>query len=785
MGIFKVFFSIVVLQYSASVLSLDISSIDIPANDIVFEPVTNKIYVTVSGTAGPDIGNTITSINPDTKQIEDSIFIGSEPGDMSLAEGTQTIWVLINGASGFRSFDASTQVPGQIFSAGTDSIGRTLSPQKIEAAPFSSNTVAINRVNGFSSGEGIAIFVDGIALPNVTPRLPSGATSFAFSDNGLEIAVLNQSFSRYEIEKYTVTSSGLNFTEETIGTLSGVNTNSNRFDIDVENQIIYSSVGTAFDFSTSSLLGRFSFPSFFSGAPFEVLSQFGVICFIENSSLWIFDLNNYTLIDSILISGINGSVTNLIAINDADLAFTTDAGQLFFIENIDEFSENVALPFTSEEIFPLNQGVVRNLVKDNVTTVIEETLENAFDINGILTTGIYSSEGHTNYYTNDGNGLVMHGELNADGMFSAFEPPLVIINSNDLKLNDVVHSSGVYRIGSQGIGGVVLEYNSTSTIQQQELISTSFGTYAAIRINISLNIFGDILGVPFNSNINESIWLAETVGLVRRTQSNESGSTEYLLSDVSPNPFGNKLFSAVLPSARSIQLGDSATAFATVINTGMSDAIGCNVTLESNVLARLDYQELDISTFQLIGNLNESITIPSNSSKTFFISVTPFSILPIAELELRYDCLNADAAESISNVNTFTLSVDANPVSDVVAVTTVTDLVSSIGSTSLFAVGSFNQGISETLTVVPVSSNSNNALSLSICQTDPSLGTCISNIESTVTLDFLNQSNATFAIFVEPLSDINNNPADNRVLIKFEDSLGNLRGLTSTSIRTQ
>jgi hypothetical protein len=76
-------------------------------------------------------------------------------------------------------------------------------------------------------------------------------------------------------------------------------------------------------------------------------------------------------------------------------------------------------------------------------------------------------------------------------------------------------------------------------------------------------------------------------------------------------------------------------------------------------------------------------------------------------------------------------------------------------------------------------------VSLSLCQTDPGTGQCISDIGSSVTVDVGQGQTPTFAVFVTGHGTVPFDPGRNRAFVRFEDAAGAIRGTTSVAVRTQ
>jgi len=254
--------------------------------------------------------------------------------------------------------------------------------------------------------------------------------------------------------------------------------------------------------------------------------------------------------------------------------------------------------------------------------------------------------------------------------------------------------------------------------------------------------------------------------------------------DAAPRP--RSLFASILPISRSVQVGTPATVFAVLLNGGESQASGCRVSPSIGPLGAFNYTRTDPSTNALVsGSADIPFDLEPGAVQTLLVSITPNAELPATDVPLDFRCDSGEPATSVVGVNTLLFSASNSPVVDVVGLTTVVDLVAPEGSTGLFAVGSVNVGITDTVTVSLDTGGVPLPLNLNICQTDSTTGACSSAIGPEVSLNYPANSTATFAVFAEPTAPISINPAAHRIFIRFSDSAGSVRGATSTAVRTQ
>ncbi len=316
----------------------------------------------------------------------------------------------------------------------------------------------------------------------------------------------------------------------------------------------------------------------------------------------------------------------------------------------------------------------------------------------------------------------------------------------------------------------IYKHNGNDWYEHTKVSPSDQNAYDKFGNSVRLNGDNIIIGSPrdaCNDNQNDLIFL----------QTSSCGAS-YVYNDVSTLTYNT---TASLPSGRSVQVGAPASFFASMINIGSNNATGCVLSPNTSIAADFSYQRTNPLDNSLVGNANTPFNINAGEIQTLYFSFTPNLPINTVETALDYYCENSVAAEITAGINTLGLTADNNPVPDVIGLTTVVDLQANIGATSLFAVGSANIGATANITVSLDDGGKNLPLDLKICQTDSS-GACNSAIASSFTFDYLNNTAASFAIFAQPIGLIANDPASNRIFIRFTDSNGVLRGGTSTAV---
>ena len=257
-------------------------------------------------------------------------------------------------------------------------------------------------------------------------------------------------------------------------------------------------------------------------------------------------------------------------------------------------------------------------------------------------------------------------------------------------------------------------------------------------------------------------------------------------------PLNGKLVVSVLPTSRSVQVGNSATAFATIINSGISIALGCTISPSTNVPAAFVFQTTDPATNVVTGTANTSVDIPAGELQSFVIAFTPTASFAPTNVELTFDCSNTDPAENVLGLNTLLLSASTNLVPDIVAlaVTISSDGIVNIpGSTrtGLFVLATVNVGDGGTITASADTGSVSLPINLLICETDPTSGACLPGTfpVGNVTTEIEANATPTFTVFVESMGNVPFDPATNRIFVRFRDIEGTIRGTTSVAVQTQ
>ncbi len=258
----------------------------------------------------------------------------------------------------------------------------------------------------------------------------------------------------------------------------------------------------------------------------------------------------------------------------------------------------------------------------------------------------------------------------------------------------------------------------------------------------------------------------------------------------STTPSGATIVSSILPSSRSVAVGATATAFASIVNASTTVGVdSCAIQPTTPVPALFTFQATNPTTNTPTGTINTPIPIAPGIAQSFIIALTPYAATAadLGNVAFSFSCLNAAPAQTFEGVNTLTFSASTTPPPDVVAVsaTTTNNGIVDIPANGLavFAVATTNVGVSAPITVVPSLLTAGLPVSLGVCQTNAS-GACLAQPAPSLSVTIAAGAQPSFGVFVTATGNVPFLPAVNRAFLQFLDPSGVSRGATSVALRS-
>jgi DNA-binding beta-propeller fold protein YncE len=276
----------------AQVPTFNVRVLPFPANDLVYHAPSQTLYASVPSRAGT-LGNRLVALNPLTGAVVNSIFIGSEPNRLALADDGRTLYVTLDGAAAVRRFDLASQMPGAQFTLGLTLNNELYYAEDIAVMPGKPETLAVVRKTRLGAeSANVAIFDNGVARAK-TISTSNGGPAIEFSANGAVLYSFdNGYFSGPVFRKLTVEMDGLTLAATYTDVMQG---QGNGTEFKFDRGLIYASTGRVINPQTGQRTGDFA--NVGSGAVIAPDSNTGRVYFLTGQSeirtLRAFDQNTF------------------------------------------------------------------------------------------------------------------------------------------------------------------------------------------------------------------------------------------------------------------------------------------------------------------------------------------------------------------------------------------------------------------------------------------------------------------------------------------------------------
>jgi len=316
--------------------SLSVSMVPVQANDIAWDQVNQKFYLSVASGNGTS-ANTITALDPQTSALGSSVSTGSEPGKLAISTDGTYIYAGLNSAASVQRYTLPALQPDINIQLGSALSGPYYAID-IQAEPASPHSVAVSR--GVQSGStreegGILIYDDAVARSQSVPGFGVSGKgpidSLVWNPNGQSLYGID---TERESGLYimSVSSAGVQLQTQIPAAGSDLG---NHLHFDSTTGYIYTDSGKVIDPSTNSVIGSFPLNAVqggFNGSPIMVPDgKLNIAYFLGQSInggvgsdfIEAFDLMNFTLLGSSPITNVSGTPSRMIRWGNNGLAFLT------------------------------------------------------------------------------------------------------------------------------------------------------------------------------------------------------------------------------------------------------------------------------------------------------------------------------------------------------------------------------------------------------------------------------------------------------------------------------
>lgn len=312
-----------------AVITLELTSVSITANDIVYDPVRDRLYASLSGDQGA-LGNSIVAITPDGR-VHDLGFIGSEPNVLALADDATYLYVGLDGAGAVRRLNLTTLVADPQWSLATGAAGMNVVVDMV-VIDAASDVIAVAEGRGHYTGwVHVRIYEHGQGRPVITPEGTQHDRLEGAADPH-QLYSLDTYTSGGELQELGVDDDGVSIVQSVEGRFGGIHP----FDLRYAAGRLYGSDGRLVDATTLAPLGRFA-----AEGPVAPWPAVGRVFFIDyddqylRADLRLFDVDTFRQVAAARVPYFSGTWPNtpveLLPAGPNRLAFRTATGQVYWL----------------------------------------------------------------------------------------------------------------------------------------------------------------------------------------------------------------------------------------------------------------------------------------------------------------------------------------------------------------------------------------------------------------------------------------------------------------------
>lgn len=351
------FLAILLVICSSLTAQFRVSALKITANDVIYNPFTGKIYVTLPSSVGSN-GNSIGIINPSTMVLEKTVFIGSEPSIMDISDNGQYIYVGFTGSATVRRFNVNTQTADIQFPLGSDSFSGAFYAYDITVMPGSPNTIAVSRTVKNSTGfYGVAIYDSGVPRATTTiSTYPNNSSYVIRFINNNTMWGFNNHDTGFDYNKLIVDAAGVKETLNIGSIVYGFNIND--FVYDNTKTKAFFDFGAVVDLSYSTPFNIGTFTGANGRVTYDNVRD--LACYATNEDTYSnttpisfkrYNTNTFLLYDSQVLTGYTGQVKHITFCGGGCYAINTN-DYVILLKDPSAGIENTSATPKTIEIYP-------------------------------------------------------------------------------------------------------------------------------------------------------------------------------------------------------------------------------------------------------------------------------------------------------------------------------------------------------------------------------------------------------------------------------------------------
>jgi len=293
-----------------TIMDAGLQVVALPTNDIVWDPTRQVLYASIPSSAGSQ-GNSIAVIDPVAGRVTRTVFAGSEPHKLAIADDGSCLYAGIDGAATVQRFLLPNLTPDITLPLGTGLNG--VGPNRaydIQVAPGAPHTVAVAMGNsnvsiGFT---GLSVYDDATARATAVPGWGTSSNlmdSIQWGMDGTVIYAQNSEDTAWDFYTLAVDAAGVTVLHDYPATFTSFRAG---IHLDRGNRILYADTGQILDPATGQRLGIFN-----ANGPMVPDSGLGMAIFLDSSTFYgsTYTLKSYDLTHFTPTSTLNFPVTAL------------------------------------------------------------------------------------------------------------------------------------------------------------------------------------------------------------------------------------------------------------------------------------------------------------------------------------------------------------------------------------------------------------------------------------------------------------------------------------------
>jgi hypothetical protein len=265
-----------------------IGYLPVPARGLAFDPVSQRLVISVADAAGTQGGDRLLVVNPATSEIESSHPTGPRPGRLALAANGQAIWVAIDGKALLHRFDMSNRTFGVELPRFPTPTDPAPVPREIwDIAPLPGQPERV--VATFNAGEA---GIDALLLDEAGPVGPGLPMALAVEANPEGTRLYLQEAATQTFQTLEARPEGLRIVDTRPGLFSGLA-------LALLNDRLYTADGRILDAASLTELGRLSLAGSIATQVLPLPSLDRLVFYTPGFGLQVFQLSSRRLLGTI------------------------------------------------------------------------------------------------------------------------------------------------------------------------------------------------------------------------------------------------------------------------------------------------------------------------------------------------------------------------------------------------------------------------------------------------------------------------------------------------------